>query len=872
MKRSTKVLILLIFSVVMALAPLAWGKYGGGSGTPSSPYLIYTAQDLKAIGEDSANWGYYVHYRLMADIDLAVLDSPMRPLGDETMRFKGIIEGNGKTISNLKIEVSSGDYVGMFGYAEVEIHDLRLVNVEINAPQSTYVGALAGWTGGRNINRCCVEGGRVTGLDQVGGLIGYASTSMEQCYTVCEVSGRNDVGGLIGCKESVYDVSRCYSTATVSGNTGVGGLVGNDRGILRDCYATGQVSGTLMTGGLIGNCSSDGIVWNCYAAGTVRADGLVGGLCGSSVTCCRSFWDVQASGQSTSLSGVGKTPAQMRTASTFAGWGRSGAWTISEGVDYPSLAWENKGGSPLTTPAFPGIDGDGTAAHPYLIETVEQLNAIGDCPGEWDRHYRLESDFDLTELHEPFRIIGTRHLTFTGTFDGNGHSISNFECFSAPDGAGLFGCTWEATIRRLTLLNPRVGVSWPPFVGSLIGVQVYGVVEACGAEGGAVSGQYYVGGLVGECDRGTVTRCYSAVPVTGLGAAENIGALVGIGDRCNVNNSYATGSVSGLHNVGGLIGRTMDGGTIAQCYAVGHVTCPQDMWTLPDAGGLIGVADSPLVTACFWDTETSGFATSAAGRGMSTSQLRTAATFIDEGWDFVGETANGTADIWCIDEGVDYPRFSSGTTEPPVREWADDFADGVSAPLWIVYESPGSTVHVREINGSLELETTGATPSGHALYTSSDWMLDGTQDFFMKLDYHFSTTARGEGWVSFGLTPDAGNPFAQYVDLIAGSLDGETYFAGRQATQGEFRKWSTQRQSDSGTLYVSYNAEKDELHRSFTGYGPINAWSTSTGLVKGRWAGKPLYITLGGSSLGVMLQEGEAWLDNFVLDGGTVVP
>jgi len=65
-----------------------------------------------------------------------------------------------------------------------------------------------------------------------------------------------------------------------------------------------------------------------------------------------------------------------------------------------------------------------------------------------------------------------------------------------------------------------------------------------------------------------------------------------------------------------------------------------------------------FVTACFWDTQTSGQIISAGGTGKTTAEMQTAKTFLDAGWDFVGETKSGTEDIWWILEGNDYPRLS----------------------------------------------------------------------------------------------------------------------------------------------------------------------------------------------------------------------
>ena len=87
--------------------------------------------------------------------------------------------------------------------------------------------------------------------------------------------------------------------------------------------------------------------------------------------------------------------------------------------------------------------------------------------------------------------------------------------------------------------------------------------------------------------------------------------------------SYSTGVVSGNHHVGGLAGLNND-----------------------------------AVIQCFWDIQTSRQRTSAGGTGKTTSEMKTARTFLDARWDFVGETANGTEDIWWILEGKDYPRLT----------------------------------------------------------------------------------------------------------------------------------------------------------------------------------------------------------------------
>jgi len=72
---------------------------------------------------------------------------------------------------------------------------------------------------------------------------------------------------------------------------------------------------------------------------------------------------------------------------------------------------------------------------------------------------------------------------------------------------------------------------------------------------------------------------------------------------------------------------------------------------------LLGANVLGEVDHCFWDIQISGQAMSAGGNGKTTAQMQTAKTFLDAGWDFGGETVNGTHDIWWFDEGKAYPRL-----------------------------------------------------------------------------------------------------------------------------------------------------------------------------------------------------------------------
>jgi hypothetical protein len=883
MEQRKRLCAILAISFAAFSCPPARAQFGGGAGTASDPYLISTAEHLKAMRTQPGKPGNPVHYRIQEDIDLEGV--AMVPQGTPNRPLVVVIDGNGKTISHLKIASYLGDNVGLLGYADAEVRDLTLADVEIDVPQSKTVGPLAGRLGGK-VERCFVRGGSVTGKDQVGGLIGDGAGLIYQCSTSCSVSGQKDVGGLLGLYRGDSGVSQCFSTSNVSGNGAVGGLIGCNEGPVRDCYATGAVQGNNAVGGLAG---MTGLICNCYAANRVQGKSHYGGLTGGDAVCCSSFWDAQVSGPTLAPGGAGKTTDELRRGATFLGWGRGSAWTIDEGKDYPRLAWEKQPGTPLETRAFPESQGQGTAENPYLIRTVEELNAIGDFAAEWDRHYRLEADLDMAGLKDKFRIIGREEAAFTGVFDGNDHSISNFTYPFQENCVGLFGCTNQAIIRRLTLVNPRLeqGGSLYVLVAPLIGQQVEGTVEDCTVEGGAASARQRVAGLVGACYGGTIRRCSSTCEVSGWRDGRDIGGLLGLGSRCNIDNCYAGGKVHGYENVGGLIGR-MEQGNMSHCLATGAVS------TATNAGGLVGLAKKTLAFACFWDILTTGRTSSAVGTGLTTVELRKAATFIDAGWDFVGEHKNGSADTWSIDEGKDYPRFTPEPPVPPVPPeppvppvppepptppvppkyaWADDFEDGESLPLWQAYEPTPEVARMQETHGRLEFQVPAAPEAKvSAAFLSSGWTLDCSQDFNVKVDFHFTAVDIGEAWVSIGVTPDAAVPVLRRMEWAAGCLDGEPVHRGDRADGLGFAIWWTARGCDNGTLYLSYDAAGDELYLSYNGYGPANAFRTVPGLLKGFWAGRPMHITLGGGSEVMALTGKEAWLDNFSVDTGSVIP
>jgi hypothetical protein len=518
----------------------------------------------------------------------------------------------------------------------------------------------------------------VSGASSVGGLVGSGGDLIADSYSTGMVTGEDRVGGLVG---TGYALQGCYAEGIVLGNDYVGGLAG-EGGTITDCYAQAVVSGNRYVGGLAGTAGS---VVNCFAIGAVLANWDAGGLLGDADAddVIASFWDVQTSRQQTSAGGEGKTTTQMQTVLTFRTWGQgdsSGIWTIDDGNDYPRLAWEQRPGIAIEALGFGDLlHGTGTADDPYLIYTIDELGLITDDPNEWDMHYQLMADIDLSAhpgvaFNAGWCEGSDNSYPFSGVFDGNGHVISNFTYF--PQEArfpAFFGyvqkawcpsrrrnepppdCDPNATpgiIKNLGLLDPIVG---PLGTGALVELLSGGTVANCYVEGGLVLGSGIAGGLIAY-NSGTVTQCYAS-GMTVIGGWQT-GGLVGrnVGDivDCYSANTVVAGeNAEGWRpeGTGGLVGS--NSGRVMNCYSASSVTGGQD-----NVGGLIGVYGwGAEAMASFWDVEACGLTTSAGGMGLTTAEMMAGATYLEAGWDFVGEVENGAEEIRWIDEGRDYPRL-----------------------------------------------------------------------------------------------------------------------------------------------------------------------------------------------------------------------
>ena len=576
--------------------------YAGGSGTETYPYLIENWEHLHNVRENLD-----AYFLLSNDLDetspgyttfvkdggtLVDSDKGWLPIGDSSAKFTGSFDGDGHTISNLIINRSNTDYVGLFGYAE-----------------------------GATISNLGLVGANVTGNNRIGGIVGYAdNTALDNVYVTGSVEGMKSdtytqAGGVVGYLDN-SSISKSYSSADVTGEHGsLGGLVGVARyasSTIEDSYATGSVTSTGnqdYVGGLVGAIGNT-TVNRTYATGLVTssAGSNVGGLVGgyldsewdSSVT--DSYWDIQTTGQDTSaIGGAGKTTGKMTVASTFTGWA-GGAWTLAEGVTVEGYSTlrpyltsvtraEDKGtASTLFNSGWGGLsstDQTGADGSAYSITTAEQLQNIN-LVADQGFDFELSNAIDLTGI--TWTPIGDDNSQFAGSFDGNSHTIANLT-INQPDisEVGLFGYTNGATISNLGLLDATVTGDYN--VGALVGYANDTTLNNTSASG-SVTGKEYVGGLIGYAYESTIENSSTTTNVSG--DTYGVGGLVGwLDDNSNISQSHATGSVTGEgeddgnYGVGGLVGAAQGSSSISESYTTGDVST---LFASNDdaLGGLVG--------------------------------------------------------------------------------------------------------------------------------------------------------------------------------------------------------------------------------------------------------------------------------------------
>lgn len=647
-----------------------------GQGTPESPYLIYTAGELNAMRMDLS-----AHYQLMNDINL--IDSVVwnygagwLPVGSSDAPFVGVLDGAGYAIRNLVINRPTSHVQGLLGQTAAGAVVSNLKVLDANVYGGDEVGVLVGRAAGVDIDSAFVSG-EVSGRNQVGGISGRIYSSSRLLYVGSHVSakGFNHVGGLAGVTQNV-SLIYTYSYGLVQGDQNVGGLLGQlQGGLTADSFSSADVKGLQLVGGLMGSTYGGGsLVFRTYSNGSVVGDPAhtetTGGLIGTRIALYGfgsvedSYWDVEKSGQAESSMGVGRSSAEMSMADTFQRFNFNLVWMLPHQMDGSPVFQDLSVYSNPEERALSDLSGAGTLLDPYLIYDGNELNAIR---LDLNAHYRLMANIDLSDsvvwnMGEGWLSVGTQEQMFVGTFDGNGFAIENL-VINRPgkNHQGLFGRTNEGfEVSRLSLKS--VNVYGSTYTGALVGRATAPVIRRVRAEGD-ISGYHSVGGVAGEItQKGNVVHVSSQVRAHGY---NYIGGLIGNSGSTHVRMASSTGQLSGAAYVGGLQGMQSGGLTedsysharvfgagyiggllgsinagsaeLKRSYSAGQVMALNE--ESEQVGGLVGASGCyygcPVVSASYWDTESSTVSVSAGGTGYTTAEMTWPyAQGLYQGWDF----------------------------------------------------------------------------------------------------------------------------------------------------------------------------------------------------------------------------------------------
>ncbi len=328
--------------------------------------------------------------------------------------------------------------------------------------------------------------------------------------------------------------------------------------------------------------------------------------------------------------------------------------------------------TPRSALAFCG--GDGNPENPFLICSVLELDQVRNF---LKGSFKLNSNINLK--NKKFLPIGSSQSTFSGHFDGNGNTISNwsFDDITAKD-VGLFAVVARgATIRNVKMKAIQLKASGA--VGAVAGYSedqvtisnctVQGKISGADAGGivgygfgtyskntfsGAIEGSDSAGGIVGHLAMGgTITYAtmksgsvsgQSAGGIVGRASAlisnsgyltkiarsssagkifgsSQAGGLAGDVYASQVSDSFSTASVQGQHISGGLIG-LLSKSKILNSYSTGRVLAGGSA-----SGGLVGQGWDSSITDSFWDLQTSKSESSAGGKGLATKEMKLQSSF-----------------------------------------------------------------------------------------------------------------------------------------------------------------------------------------------------------------------------------------------------
>ena len=645
---------------------------------------------------------------------------------------------------------------------------------------NNYVGGICGRNNGtitNCYNTGTVSGSSsARDINYVGGVCGNNSSTVTNCYNTGTVSGsgidnNSYAGGVCGINHTT--VTNCYNTGAVSSTTAggsnyAGGVCGINYTTVTNCYNTGAVSG-IYAGGVCG-WNRGGTVENCYNTGTVSGT-TAGGVCGwnrgGTVENCYFLSGTASSGVgggSATDTATALTVKQMTGSAAkdnMTGFDFDTVWRIKPGIStmaavevalsyYPYLKVFGPESAPIgQTESVNIMDKDEEGS--FLIYSKEDLKDFaaivnGTLSEEKQAAYEevyTDLDFDkpITNINaklmdnivlnkdvldeygnlnngtfDQWTPIGSESKPYTGTFDGDGHTISGLYVDSNDQEVGLFGCVGKkGKIQNVGVVDSYISATGDKVcVGGVCGYNVGGTIENCYNTGtitatAQATGIYSsVGGVCGF-SFWNIFNCYNTGKVSVTGDRARVGGVSGFNGK-DIKNCYNTGEVSVAVDggaVGGVCGDNDSWSRITNCYNTGKVSVTGDNAVV---GGVCGM-NANTIKNCYFLT---GTADKGTGDDTGEATEKTDSQFKS------GEVAwllqNGQEEqVWGQKIGVDeLPRLSYNKDDKVCKVTFMNGGDEVKT----VYINMGKTIEEPDIDVGSGFYVDG-------WYTDSD--LDGDE-------------------------------------------------------------------------------------------------------------------------------------------------
>ena len=512
--------------------------------------------------------------------------------------FSGTFDGNGHTVSGIRIYQDGSDwdnsFQGLFGF----VMDGTVKNVT-------------------------VADARITGFVNVGGIVGWSRITangvctIENCHVLSDVAIHAVVnntschggiaGSIMGCT-----IRNCSNTALLTVKDGVtecesfGGIVGNQSGgLLSNNLAVGvAMSAVTKAGAIVGyyqtgtlernyysNCAvgtaTSGI--GCNGADVADGNGAVPG------TLHTMTLDNGIFAQGVMVNQGGIISVVEGTTITFSAPGYDVYhYNINDGASFAAI-----GDNTYTMPAknitvtaswapidFISNGHNGTETDPYIIYNKGQLDLLasrvndgtGDnyaASGYSGKYFQLDADIEYTVDENNFTAIGKENKPFNGHFDGLGHIIKGIRISSNENYQGLFGeIGSDAEVKNIILTDAQI--IGAVCTGGIAGRNNGGTISGCFVESDVTIGTFSSvaschGGIVGNIvNNGKVSGCASKATIngnTGTNGSESFGGIAGQNNGGTIENCLYLGStVTGKLSIGAIVGINNNGSTVQNSY------------------------------------------------------------------------------------------------------------------------------------------------------------------------------------------------------------------------------------------------------------------------------------------------------------------